>query len=104
MHAGAGGFCMSAFKVGDRVVIVSCRVPENQKFIGQEMTVIEVGCRGWGHITGWRDDHVRCDFKHHNGYLYTPETLRKIDPPSNYDGNQAGEWDLCPWRPKRERA
>lgn len=36
-------------------------------------------------------------------FAVRPEYLRKIDPPSNYDGNQLGEWDLVPWRPAKER-
>jgi hypothetical protein len=33
-----------------------------------------------------------------------PGQLRLKRPPADYDGNQAGSWDLIPWQPKKERA
>jgi hypothetical protein len=29
--------------------------------------------------------------------------LRKKPPKSDYDGNQAGDWDLCPFNPYRQK-
>jgi hypothetical protein len=29
--------------------------------------------------------------------------LRKKPPPANYDGNQAGDWELCPFQPYRQK-
>lgn len=99
---------MSAFKVGDVCVIVGADTHKEQ--IGRQCVIVS-GPRTL-YPSGTDISYFGCEIEidgfpspHHSGkWSCRIEYLRKIDPPSNYDGNQAGEWDLCPWQPKRERA
>lgn len=98
---------MSAFKVGDVVIAQNlAELPERNGFEGTIYDIRE-NHPVRGSITGReRTLSVAYRVEWSDGRRTAQEAhqLRLKRPPSNYDGNQAGEWDLCPWQPKRERA
>jgi hypothetical protein len=66
--------------------------------LGVECVVIEPLQRtrfGECYLVRWADED-------HDRYAY-PYTLRLKRPPSNYDGNLAGDWGLCPFNPYKQR-
>jgi hypothetical protein len=89
------------FKVGDLVTLVEGEIVSKGKradygkigrLVRKTMAVTcvkKIMCEHWV-IDGFK-------------FLYTEKSLRKIDPPEEYDGNQVGSWDLIPWQPKKER-
>ena len=88
------------FKVGDVVEIIgSDETPEKaRKYIGTITTVTDVFF--WGLTNEWACHTAEGDVDGRGWYC---RALRLVPPKSNYDGNQAGDWSLIPWAPKRER-
>lgn len=58
-------------------------------------------------ITGYADDprYYQIDFLHNGLPVDVREDyLRRKPPKADYDGNQAGSWDLIPyWQPNKTR-
>jgi hypothetical protein len=93
-----------SFKVGDIVEVVSVIRPENQNKIGLETRVLAVGVRFIAPEFGIdRSDGVLTSLND-PGKLFLPYQLRLKRPPSYPDQFTAGDWDLIPWQPQRERA
>lgn len=96
---------MSALKPGDLCVITETALPE--RFRGMQCVIIadlewiEDICDP---ITFVADPGLYYEIRLHgeSGNRYAkPSELRRIDPKSEYDGNQAGDWSLCPFQPKK---
>ena len=92
---------MANFKVGDVCVIVnSITHAEN---IGRHCTVTSELYQWWCMGVNWSVHDIVSE----NGEAYRahPDCLRKIEPPKPPDEQrqELGEWELCPWQPKRER-
>ena len=82
------------FKVGDVVEVLR----SIRGFAGVEGTVVEIDCvADIEPEKTVRVEHV------HGKYRYSAHNLRLKRPPSEYDGNQAGDWDLIPWRPSTKK-
>lgn len=92
---------MSAFKVGDVCEVLWTHYEKYSYRIGCVGKVVDISTAACadGTFVGYRldTDDMPPNKRWHE------EQLRKIDPPSTYDGNQAGDWSLIPWQPKRER-
>jgi hypothetical protein len=91
------------FKVGDVCEVVkTAHMPKDQyRYIGTEVTITG----GLGSGTSQLGEPcylIECADGMKAGAL--PEALRLKRPPSTYDGNQAGDWDLCPWQPSQVKA
>jgi hypothetical protein len=86
------------FQVGDLCVIVSC--DHDPSYVGNECEIVSIG-------GGILDCTVKIPGRpspHRNGnWSATFSQLRKKAPPADYDGNQAGSWDLIPWQPSKVR-
>jgi hypothetical protein len=92
-----------SFKVGDVVIVVqSLRGLE-----GIEGTVVRFLEPREGRIEPEKNISVKLngiDSGSVSGcYRYAQWQLRLKRPPSNYDGNQAGDWELCPFNPYKKR-
>lgn len=90
---------MSKFKIGD--VCIYQNLVEFSEFNGRECTVV-------GELCLQRSMDACGNINVFMGYAiddsdgeWTAEErcLRLKRPPSAYDGDSTGEWDLCPWRP-----
>jgi ribosomal protein L21E len=90
---------MSNFQVGDVVEIIGAPDVVNTwhlKYIGTTATVI-------GFEFG-PSCSIRLELHDgETGPMWLQHHLRLKRPPANYDGNQAGDWELCPWQPYREK-
>lgn len=88
------------FKVGDLVELIDNGKLESSErhLIGSVVTVISVRPCGCG--CSLYTCEVTPDIS--DGRGVASSALRRI-PPSTYDGNQAGEWDLCPFNPYKQK-
>ena len=94
---------MSAFKVGDVCVFQHCTM--HPELDGSECTLIGGLELRWAVDIDGLTEKMRYHVVLPNGDEFMPAAhkLRLKRPPSEYDGNQAGDWSLIPWAPKRER-
>lgn len=97
---------MANFKVGDVCVIVSSAT--NPDYVGCEVTIIgpletytdmDDGIEYQGHEVEGPNVPVNDEWAN----MCAPHELRLKRPPQTYDGLSTGDWDLCPWRPTKER-
>jgi hypothetical protein len=91
-----------SFKVGDLVEIVSVKLAQNRILIGTFHVIESIGNTGLD-VLKHRNDLIVLAGSPGVGRFLCPEQLRKIEPPANYDGNQAGDWELCPFQPYRQK-
>lgn len=95
---------MSALKAGDRVVCVDNGQWSSHAapLIGLETTIVEVGPHEFlGNIYDYKVDCRGAIGEYDFCWLFA-SAVRKIEPPGEYDGDKAGDWDLCPWRPGKK--
>lgn len=88
------------FKVGDVCEIVNGKNDVRADYLGLECVVLSLSSKIPGKLS------IEVPAKpsgHRDGYAAFPDNIRKKRPPSNYDGDQAGDWDLCPWQPAKVR-
>jgi hypothetical protein len=86
-----------SFKVGDVCEVIGAGSKWGQLYIGTECVVtseIQPHPAGDGHFVRLHDG-LRA--------IFPPFRLRLKRPPANYDGNQAGDWELCPFQPYKKR-
>jgi hypothetical protein len=92
---------MGDFKVGDVCEIIDSPLHGygDKPYVGREVV-----------ISGPLEFRTRLMREAHrisglgNGFEYAiPEVLRLKRPPSEYDGNKAGDWDLIPWSPNKAK-
>jgi hypothetical protein len=96
-----------SFKVGDVCILIGgVKRPGEISLTGCECTVVSglhfiehsYGDSYFGHtieIHGHRSPHPS------GLWSARPEWLKRKDQP--YDGNQAGDWELCPFQPYRQK-
>jgi hypothetical protein len=101
--------CGVSFKIGELCILIGgVKRPGDVSLVGCECTVVSGlhfiehsdGDSYFGHtieIHGHRSPHST------GLWSVRPEWLKRKDEPSNYDGNLAGDWDLCPWQPNKQR-
>ena len=85
-----------SFKIGDEVEIIGCSCAANLKYVGTTGVISDSHTEGgktWYEIPGTGNDWP--------AYGWAERHLRH-KPPSNYDGNSAGDWDLCPFQPYKQ--
>jgi hypothetical protein len=90
---------MSKFKVGDMVEIVAAKTNMGSKMVGECGLVIQVLV--WEGTSYYLlDIDERCYWP---SYGWTDNSLRLKRPPEKREDLELGDWDLCPWRPTKER-
>jgi hypothetical protein len=102
---------MSKFSVGEVVVIVDdsswINRNNNLKYIGCEATVLALP--GHGHLLCADPDGYSVEVHGFANELFFPNErlLRKRRPKDDAEPKredlELGDWDLCPWRPAKER-
>jgi hypothetical protein len=92
-----------SFKVGDVCVIVDADdFTDNRYLIGMECEIIALpGFRVMGQ--GRPIDSYLTMVSDGATAWFMDRHLRLKRPPANYDGNQAGDWELCPFQPYRQK-
>jgi hypothetical protein len=96
-----------SFKVGEVVILAFSETrPER---VGDECVIVEGPCTlplcAGGHAFGYRVESELWGAPEGSGFwLALPHQLRRKPPPSYPDQFTAGDWDLIPWQPQRERA
>jgi hypothetical protein len=92
-----------SFQVGDVCIVVRTCL-ELSHLVGMECTIVDVLRDGFSYP--YLTDVPTGDGKF---YYASDNNLRKRKPPDDQkkretDKPELGEWELCPWRPKRETA
>lgn len=87
---------MSDIQAGDVCVVVRSGLKDYPP--GTEVTVLAV-------LAPWERQYPQAPYvienSRHRMVVGGDRELRKKRPPPAYDGDGAGDWELCPWRPGR---
>jgi len=81
------------WKPGDRALFVSVEGDAKPHLYGQECTLLYLD-----HTITKDGTYWEAQFVGEVGYA-NERCLRPI--PDKYDGNEAGDWDECPWQPEK---
>lgn len=95
-----------SLKIGDIVEVIHVHDPKNGWALGRTSEVIKIFVEDPNvpearYVLALDTPEMRHEF-----LPWSATQLRLKRPPSTYDGNNAGSWDLLPWNPYRvkERA